>query len=105
MNPTHKVPEDVNAQFMTISRHDRPNERIHIRRLDFSLFLLLIEPPIQSGNKIFKQKEKHQVPRDHGRMDIHSGEMELDLFLLLRGPGELLVCPMRTNEGREYVAT
>ena len=93
-----------NAPSLTIRRHDRPNERIHKRRHDFRL-LLFLHAILQPLSEIIEQKQKHQVPRDHSRMDVESGEMKFDLILFLRGRGELFVRPVRTDKRREDVAT
>ena len=93
-----------NAPSLTIWRHDRPNERIHKRRHNFRL-LLFPHTILQPLGEIIEQKQKHQVPRDHCRMDVESGEMKFDLILFLRGRGELFVRPVRTDKRREDVAT
>ena len=104
MNPVCKVQAEANAPGPTVRRHDRSNERIEIGRLDFHLFLLPHAIPQPLG-EIIEQEQKHQVPRDHSRMDIQGCDMEFDLILLRRSLGEVFIRPMRTNERREDMAT
>ena len=104
MNPVCKVPAEANVPSLAVWRHDRSNKRVQIGCLDFRL-LLLPHSTLQPLSEIIKQEQKHQVPRDHSRMDIRGCEMEFDLILLRRRLRELFVRPTHTNEGREDVAT